>query len=66
MKIWILTLIILSSFALEISAQKTTQWASRVVRYSSQLEDEFYAAKPSVFEKAWEVGEKKALEYRCD
>lgn len=45
MKNWIITIIVLSSFALEISAQKTTQWASRVVRYSSQMEDEFYAAK---------------------
>ena len=48
MKNWIITIIILSSFVIEVSAQKTTQWASRVVRYSSQLEDEFYAAKQAL------------------
>jgi outer membrane protein OmpA-like peptidoglycan-associated protein len=36
MKNWIVTIIILSSFAIDISAQKTTQWASTIVRYSSQ------------------------------
>jgi outer membrane protein OmpA-like peptidoglycan-associated protein len=45
MRNWIITLIVLSSFALEISAQKTTQWATRLVRYSSESDDEFYNAK---------------------
>ncbi len=41
----VLTLIILTFLGNETIAQKTVQWASRLVRYSSQMEDEFYAAK---------------------
>lgn len=38
-------LLVLTSFSTLTIAQKTVQWASRVVRYSSQYEDDFYAAK---------------------
>ena len=41
----VLTLIILLSFANDILAQKTVQWATRVVRYSSQTEEGFVKAQ---------------------